>query len=37
MYEIYKYRHTDKLLLITFVNKAKSNENFGIRSFCVFL
>lgn len=29
--------HTDKLLLITVVNKAMSNENFGIRSFYVFL
>lgn len=37
MCEIYKYKHADKLLLITFVNKTMSNENFGIRSFCVFL
>ena len=37
IYKIYKCMHTDKLLLITFVNKAMSNENFGIRSFYVFL
>lgn len=37
IYKIHKYRHTDKLLLITFVNKTISNENFGIHSFCVFL
>lgn len=37
IWRIYKYKHIDKLLLITFVNKVKSNENFEIRCFCVFL